>query len=178
MGLETMAIISIGMSAIGAVSSFVQAGQDADAAAAAAQQQNAFNQAEFSRQQQENIRVADEQKGDIVRAADQEIGSIRSMAWEVGATDNALFRTVSEVGGLEGLDLSRTEGNLKADNDALQARKSASAFTATDTIRTAQNRATSAKTGAILGFVGTGLSIAQRDLDNQRLLKAATNRTG
>ena len=161
MGLETA--LAVGGLALGAVSAGTQtfmSSQHAAAQADAAKLNFDFRNAELTRQQSEINRVAEEDKSDIVRQAEQALGAIRVAASEVGATGSTSFmRMLAEVGAAEGRDLSRIERNRKESVASVQASKRAAAVSGQNVVRQAQNEQTAGIVDATLGFIGTGLQI-------------------
>jgi type II secretory pathway pseudopilin PulG len=88
-----MAAIAVAGLALSAVSTFAQmrsasdaAQGEMDAAAATAKLQ----MAEATRQQEETNRVATEDKSDVIRRANYELGTIRATASELGAGGTSL----------------------------------------------------------------------------------------
>jgi HAMP domain-containing protein len=166
--------------ALSAVSSFAQASQakkQAHATADAARDSANLRMSELTRQQEETNRVAREDRSDIMRRADQELGAIRVAAGEVGATDSSFARMVQELGYVEGLDLSRIESNRKARIDALQSAKTSTRQDYLNTTTQAFNQAKAATTNAILGFVGSALQIGASYNRQSRIEEIYRNRT-
>lgn len=179
MGLETVGIgLAIGSLLVSGISSFVgmaQAGAQADAAAAAAEANFEREQEELTRQQRETNRIAREEKSDVIRKADQQLGTIRAAAGEAGASATSMVRMLVELGGAEGTDLSRIERNRENRVEALQSSKKASAQGYTNTVTRAYNEAQSRQIDSILGFVGSGLQIGSSYYAAQQQLELARN---
>lgn len=161
MGIETaLAIGGLALSGVSSGVSMMHGAQAAQAQASAAQRQFLLQDAEFSRQQREVNRVADEDKSDTIRQADRTLGSIRAAASEVGAGGTTSYmRMLVELGGAEGLDLSRIERNRKETIASLQSGKTAAAVSGQNVVNRAQNQQTANAIDSALGFVGTGLQI-------------------
>lgn len=163
MGLSEATMLAIGSIAMSGVSAFVQiqnAKANAKATAEAARQTFEAQDAELTRQQKEANRVAAEEKSDVIRRADAELGTIRAAAGGMGASGTSFLRLVNEVGAVEGMDLGRVASNRKGHSEALQAQKRAARQGQINTTTQAYNRAKSEITSAALGFVTSGLQIA------------------
>lgn len=182
MGLETA--LAVGGLALGAVSAGTQTFMSSQHAAAqvdAAKLNFEFQNAELTRQQAEINRVAEEDKGDATRQAEQALGAIRVAAGELGASGaTSYIRMLAELGGVEGRDLSRIERNRKEAVASVQASKRAAAVSGQNVVRQAQNEQTVDTVDAALGFIGTGLQIGtgyhrrQVDLDLAKNPKRGT----
>lgn len=159
MGLETLAIAGLALSAVSSFASIGQAQAQAGAAKKAAAANYQLQSEELTRRQKEENRLAAEKKSDVIRKADQQLGAVRTAQAEMGASPVSFMRLFSEVGGVEGLDLSRIEGNRKNTIEALQAGKKAAGQEYANTITSANNQYKAAVTSAALGFVSSGLQI-------------------
>ena len=178
MGTGTILLVaSLAMAAATAAASAAAAKDAADQANTAAAAQFALNSAEFARQQGEINRVAHEEKGDVVHKAEVSLGQLTANAGELGVSAGSLARLVAEIGAFEGSDLSRIDQNREADVESLQAASRAAGQGATNTIQIANLRAKKAQTDAILGFVGTGLSLGTKFSANRSAATAATRTT-
>jgi hypothetical protein len=179
MGLSIGTYLMIGQFAFSALSTFSQIGS-ANASFAAEQQAAdanfELNQAEAQRQQVEANRIAAEDKSDIVRRADAELSTIRAQVGDIGAGNTSLIRALVEVGGVEGLDLSRIEANRLGRVGQLQAAKKSGAQVYANTITKARNIQTSTIYGAKLGFIGSGLQIGASAYDRSIREEIAQNK--
>jgi hypothetical protein len=174
MGLPAGALagIGVGLSAFSAGFGFLQARGQANAEIEAAniRAQQATQQAkaqyeEIDRQQREVNRIAEEQRADRVRKADQELGSLRVLAGERGLSGTTFFSMAQEVGYWSGLDISRINENRDANIAAGEASKKSAQQGALNTIQIAQNQAKVASHGVGLAAIGTGLQIVGAGVD-------------
>jgi hypothetical protein len=176
MGMAAIAVASLALSA---VSTFAQARASSeaaqgemDAAAATAKLQ----MAEATRQQEETNRVATEDKSDVIRRANYELGTIRVTASELGAGGSSLSRLATELGAVKGTDLGRIESNRAGSVAALQSQKVAARQGAQNIISSAYQSAKAQRTAAVLGFAGTALSIGGGYYKDQAMLEAQKNK--
>lgn len=161
MGLPALPMLGLSL-ALGAVQTFVSIGQSRSAAKAqakAAARQSAAVDAEMSRRQREALDVEADQRSEVVRRADRELGAIRAAGAELGATSTAISRMVVELGAAEGLDLSRIRRNTKSAVESLQASKTGAHLEATSQVEAAQRAHKANVTSSVFGFVGHGLSL-------------------
>ena len=174
--------LAIGQLALSAVSSATGAAMSASAANAqsrAALKNFQARDAELTRQQIETKRIASEDKSDTIREADRTLGEIRVAAGEVGAMGNTSYiRMMVELGGAEGIDLSRIERNRQEAVASAQAGKEAAAISGQNVVNRAQNEHTSNLVGSVLGFVGTGLQVGSDHVRRQEELELLRNRGG
>jgi hypothetical protein len=154
-----VAIASLAFTAFQGVTQASQARSDARSAEKAATAQNALAQEELTRQQGEANKKAQQEKSDRIRRADQELSLMRLAQSDAGAGWFSVARQVSDLGFVEGQDLSRIEANRMSSVEALQAEKRAAAQGSFNTITEAKNRASAAKTDAVMGTVASGLQI-------------------
>ena len=127
------------------------------------QQENAEAQnRELSRQQRAVRDQAREEKSDVIRAAERELGSLRVAEGAAGLTSTAFLGLVNEVASLEGIDLSRIDRNERDKLDALQAQKEAAARGATNNIIAFNTEASISNQKAIGTAVGSGLQIGMK----------------
>lgn len=151
------------MAAMTAVTSFVSAGMASKAAndqAAAAAESAQLAIDEQTRQQREQNRVSDEEKGDRARQADAELATMQVISGERGGLQtNTYARQTFELGYVEGADLSRIEANRKARIDAMQASKVAARQGAVNSIIEAKNTKTAAYVGAGLKTLSSAVQI-------------------
>ena len=178
MGLETAAILAIGSMAMAGVTTFVsiqQANSQAEAAGRAANATFVERDAELTRQQDESNRLADEDRSDVVRRADQELGSLRVAMGELGASATSQAALLSEIGAVEGINLGRIEGNRKNSIESLQAGKRAAKVGYNNTVTQAYNQAKASNTNALLNFAATGLQIGGGEYARQQDASRATN---
>lgn len=173
-----MAILAAGSLALSAVTAFTgtqRARANAEAEADAAAQEFALQQTELTRQQREAQGIAQEERSDVVRRANQELGTLRAMTGEMGASPNAFARMVAELGGAEGIDLARINRNRDNRVSALQASKDSSSQQYTNRATAAYNQGKSQITSSVLGFVGSGLQIGAGYQARQQDLEIARN---
>jgi hypothetical protein len=119
--------------------------------------------AETQRQQDENNRIATEKKSDRIRAANQELGTIRAAAGEMGLASMTPF--VVEVGYNEGADLSRIEANRQGQEDSLTAQAKAGQTAAMSNIQNAYGEANAVSTSALFKSIGHGLQLGASAVD-------------
>ena len=147
MGLTGLIIASVALSGIQMMAQ--NAALD-DQAEAAREQANAEIE-ELDRQRHEEAKVAQEKKADRVRQADKEVASlVVAMADRGGAGGTNEDRLVGEVGGYEGLDLARIEGNKHRKIESLHASQIAARNRALNIGDTISGK----KTANFLGFLG------------------------
>lgn len=139
---------------------------------------------EVDRQQRKVNRIAEEQRSDRMRKAYSEMGTMRVLAGERGASSQTTNALLSEVGYLAGLDLSRIEQNRKANIDAGEASKRAAHQGAINVVDIAKNQSRVASKTVGMSLLGTGLQIAGDSLntisgymDRQAQLEAARNQS-
>lgn len=159
MGIETIAIIGLVVAAAGGAFAIQQAQETANAASQAAEANLRGAETEAARQRKEVDRISQEEKTDVVRRADAELGAILAVEGEFGASPSTFSRLVQEVSFLEGIDLSRTDSNRESRLGAIDAGVEAARQGATNSITFARNAERAAITKGILGFVGSGLQI-------------------
>lgn len=179
MSITAGTALLIGSLAMSAVSTFV--GIRNARSQAKAQQEAARNTAiaqirEAGRQQVQVNKSAQNDKSDVIRKAEQQLGTLRVAGAAAG--DTSLVRMFAEVGATEGLDLGRIEANRQGTIDALEARKNNAAQGYIDTSTIAYNRATSEITSNVLGFVGSGLKIGAGYYARQEELDILRHKTG
>lgn len=145
-------------------------------------EQTTAQYAEIDRQQRGVNRIAEEQRSDRMRRAYSEMGTMRVLAGERGASAQTTNALLGEVGYLAGLDLSRIEQNRKANIDAGEASKKAAHQGAVNVIDIAKNQSRVASKTVGMALVGTGLQIAGSAanitsgyLDQQAQLESARN---
>lgn len=133
----------------------------AEAAEDAAKAENIRNQRaqeELSRQQEEAGRQADEAKSDRMRAAEKEMAFLMVAGADAGSGSMSMAQRVSEIGFVEGQDLSRIEANRRGQVDSLQSQKEASREAVTNTIARGRNESRAATVSGVLGFTSTAIS--------------------
>lgn len=157
--VEGAAILAVVIAAASAAAQAAAAKQQARVIVQAAEDDNVLIQNEFTRQQVEVERVSEEAKSDVVRRADAQLGTLFASVGELGSSTSTIQRLVAEIGGFEGLDLSRIESNNRADVEALQARKVAASQGSTNVIAGATRAAANAQIGAGIQFAGGALQI-------------------
>ncbi len=160
-------VIMIGMAVASAAMQFQQqrAAANNESKIAAIQAKQAVEQtnaqyAEIDRQEREVNRIAEEQRSDRMRTVRSELGTMRVLAGERGASDATTNALLGEVGYLAGLDLSRIEQNRKANIEAGEASKRAAQQGALNTIDIAKNQISVANKTIGLSLIGTGIQIA------------------
>lgn len=179
MGVPIGTALIIGQLALGAVSTFAQIGQ-ARAAAAESSQIAAENftaaNKELTRQQERVQEVASERRAERIARADRELGTLRVVLGELGAGRANTISLVSELGFIEGIDLTRIGRNADDEVESIQSRKEAAHRETTDTISAARRSFSNARTGAILGLVGTGLKVGAGEFRRREELDVLRNK--
>ena len=165
----TMMALSLAASAVQTVISISQANAQEDAAYEAALRNFEVADAENTRLQNEAIEIAEENKSDRMRQANAELGSIRVIE---GLSDASRQALVINAAYNEGLDLSRIDKNLDRQNEALQSNKRAAKVGYLNATTLASNQASSSRTSAVMGFVGSGLSLGVDYKKHQDRIKA------
>jgi hypothetical protein len=176
---DPITAVAVGSLVLGAVSTFSQLGAASRAAQGeidAAAKNAALQQTEATRQQEETNRTAVEDKSDVIRRANYELGTIRATAGELGAGGSSLGRLATELGTVTGTDLARIEGNRQGAINSLQSQKVAARQGALNTISSSYNSFKAQRTSAILGFAGTALQIGGQYYKDQRALELQKNR--
>ncbi len=174
--LAIASVASVAVAAAGTVMQIQQSKSAAKAAGRAAEANFNAQNAELTRQQNETNRLAAQDKSDVVRRADAELGTLRVAGAEAGASNSSFLRMVNELGYVEGTDLSRIEGNRKASNDSLQSAKEAAKAGAQNQATLAYNQSQSNISQAAIGFAGTALQIGTNYVSNKAMLANATNK--
>jgi len=156
----------IAIAVMSAAMSFMQAKQQADnqakmasIEAKQANKQAIAQYAEVDRQQREVNRVAEEQRSDRMRKARQELGTMRVLVGERGASDATGNAMMNEVGYYAGLDLSRIESNRQDNIAQGEAAKKAAQQGALNTLEIAKNQASVANKTVNMALVGSGIQI-------------------
>lgn len=179
MGIGIGTALVLGQLALGAVSAFAQMGAARSAAADSAQIAASNFQAadkELTRQQTRVNEVAGERRSDRIARADRELGTLRVALGELGASRANAISLVSELGFVEGLDLSRINVSAADEVESLQSQKEAARRGATDTISAGRTAYSNARTGAILGLVGSGLAIGAGEYRRREELSVLSNK--
>ncbi len=143
--------VSIGMSLMSVVAQNKALGDQNKAIA----EQNALEQEELTRQQEEVNDQSQEKKSDMVRKADGQFASmIVAMADGGGAGGINQLRLGADIGGIEGMNLARIEGNRRRQVESIQASK------ATATVGTAARIRANRSQGKIntINFIGGAAS--------------------
>jgi hypothetical protein len=164
--------IMIAVAVAGAAQQFMatrqQAANDQKIASIQAKQaveQTTAQYAEIDRQEREVNRIAEEQRSDRMRKAYQEMGTLRVLAGERGASAQTTNALLGEVGYFAGLDLSRIEQNRKANIDAGEASKKAAHQGAINVIDIASNQSKVASKTVNMALIGTGIQIAGESMN-------------
>lgn len=191
MGIETTLLIaSLAVAAASASMSFVESRQQAkaqqqmaDENARAANEQAKLQYGEIQRQQEETNEIAQQQKSDRVRQANQELGTLNVLAGERGASGSTLGALATEVGYYEGLDISRIETSRKQNIASGEASKKAAQQGAINTINIAELQSKAAAKSVKFAGIGAGLQIAGSAVGsysdyktNQAYVNAAKNK--
>ena len=157
-----MPMLIIGQAVLGMVTGVAQMAQARSAQQAAneaATRQIKASYAEITRQQGEVNRIAVEQASDRMRAANAELGTVRTSAGERGVSGTTMTGFARAIGALEGVDLSRIEKNRQANIAAGEAAKRDAQNNYITTVNIAANQASAATSSAWLGMAGSGLRI-------------------
>lgn len=157
-----MPMLMIGQAVLGVVTGFAQMSQARaaqQAANEAATRQIKATYDEVSRQQKEVNRIAVEQASDRIRAANAELGTVRTSAGERGVSGTTMVSFARAIGALEGMDLSRIEKNRQSNIAAGEAAKRDAQNNYITAVTIAANQASAATTSAWLGMAGSGLQI-------------------
>lgn len=170
-----LAVAQAGIGIANGVAQWNNAKEAKDHTTDAAQKQTMATYAEVQRQAGEVNRIAAEQTSDRVRAANEELSTAKVAAMERGVSGTTMSSIVREIAYLEGADISRIESNRKSNIEAGEAAKASAKNGFLETINIAQNQLNVATTGAILGTVGSGLSIAGNYYANQQQLASLQN---
>lgn len=151
-----LAIAAVALAAAGTGMAVKQSMDSADAASDAAKEQNEYALAEGERQQKEIYEVTREQKSDVIRKADAQIGTLRTIT---GGTAGDFSRMVAGISGSEGRDLARIESNKRGQIAAVEAAKKASQVATLGNLRQITNQKKSAITKSAFNFAGSALQI-------------------
>lgn len=173
-----MAIVSFAMMAAQAIASNMQAKQQAEMNERHSEQNKDLAITEATRQQTEVNRVTTEEKSDRARQADRELATLRVLGGEVGGSTGVYQRMVQELGYFEGMDISRIEGNRKAQIDALQSDKK-SAMVQHEQVK-AQSKAAkrNANIGLVLGIGSAGAQAGSSYYQTRRYEDILSKRDG
>lgn len=190
MGPAAPMLVMVAIAAVSAGMQYAQAreqaGYQADAAVAQAEATNTnanLQYQEIDRQQRETNRVSQEQRSDRMMRARQELGTLRVLSGERGASANTSGALLREVGYWEGVDLGRIEANRKASVDAGEANKKAVYQNALNGFTDASLTAKAASKSVQWAGIGAGLQIASAAASSyssysmqQQELEAAKNK--
>ncbi len=148
-----LAAITIGMSLASTLSKNQALGDQNRAFA----EENALQQLELTRQQEQVNVQAGERKSDTARRADADFAlMIVSMADGGGAGGVNQLRFGADIGGIEGIDLARIEGNRRRQVESIQSRKEGSTIRTRSRIKANVSKGR----GNILSFLGGAASSA------------------
>lgn len=189
MGVE-LAAASIATQGLGMMAQIGAAGSSAKLAKqtyarniAAAQENLRLADAETARQQQDAFEATVTGKSDRIRKANDGLATLRVLTAEGGASARSITRLFAEAGYAEGADLSRMDSNLADQIAAGEAQKEVNRANYRNQATGAGIQLAGAKaqsqaqiTSAILGFVGSGLSIGSSYYAGERRLTALENR--
>ena len=153
-GIELAAGAALFSAATSAGMGFLSASNQAEAEN---RQYELYDQEQL-RLQEENNRIAQEAVTDRVRETNQQLGSIRAAAGELGGGLDAF---VIEAGALEGLDLGRIEANRLNQEESLQAAKRSGRSTTLANIQQGYDAAVGNAVNQ--GFKATGAGIQLAD---------------
>ena len=158
MGPAVLIVASLAFTAFQAIQQQNAAVSAAEAEQKAAAENDKLTQAELARQQGEvNKRAADD-KSDRIRRAEKELAFLQVAGADAGSGAMTMAQRVSELGFVEGSDLSRLESNRNADVEGLQAEKQASRQGVTNTTVRARNESKAATTQAGMQIAGAAIS--------------------
>ena len=157
MGFEILTLASLAFKAF----STIQANKAQDQIAQQAVAQSDAEVIELQRQRDERSEIAQEEKADRVREADQQFASMVTRLADVGGagTQNEA-RFAQEIGGFEGLDVARIESNRRRDVESIKSRQQVSQSRALDTVAATKGRKKANSLGFISSAVGAGVSIS------------------
>jgi uncharacterized membrane protein YciS (DUF1049 family) len=160
-------LVAVAMAAISAGMEYAQSRQQQSAANRQAKQQSeqiaqqaTAQYQEVNRQEQEVNRVAEEQRSDRVNKARQELGSLRVIAGETGASQSTFQSMATEIGYNSGLDLSRMETTRQGNIDAGEANKKAAHLGAVGQINIIQNQVNAAAQNTKWTAIGGAVKVA------------------
>lgn len=165
MGPAVMIVASLAFTAFQAIQQQNQAVDAAEAQYEAEQQNDALRQKELTRQQEERNKQADDQKSDRIRQAEKELAFLQVAGMDAGSGAMTMAQRVSELGFVEGQDLSRLESNRRGDVDALQSDKVMSRQGVTNTLTQARNESKAATTSAGLQIAGGAIKAGSQAYD-------------
>ena len=185
-GPETMAMMAMS-AASSAMNMMMQRQQAAAAAAQARRQAEAEAKAAKARAEAEyaeaNRQVAEAQqkeiqdKSDLIRDANEELGAMR--AAETSLTEGSLGNLFFENDYAHSVDLIRVSDQTDKLIDAARAQKAASSQGYTNAVTIAQNnmqnavlRASAQADSAMMGFVSSGIQIAAGEYRHQTMVEA------
>lgn len=168
-----MGLPAAAMLAFSVLSTVASAKMQADAANAAAEDQAAIAQAqinEIERQKGEVNKQADDEKSLRVRQAEADLARARVASAEGFGMIN---REIGEIGYVEGFDLSRIESNRKGQMAAMRSQQEAAKQGGVMAYNNAKRTSSAARTSAVLGTIGAGVSIGASAYGQQQQLHAA-----
>ena len=131
-----------------------------------AEQQVNAQYTEIDRQQRKVNEVAEEQRSDRTRKAQQELGTMRVLVGERGVSQTTGEALMGEVGYYAGLDLSRIEINRQDNIEQGEAAKRAAQQGGLNAIEIAQNQINVAGQSVRNAGFGAGIQIAGAGFDS------------
>jgi len=174
--LEALAIGGLALSGVSAVAQARNAGAVQEQTQVAAQQNFAFRDEELTRRQGEVRDLGKEEKSDVVREADRQLGTMRVVAGDVMASDASMVRMLAEMGGTEGLDIGRIDATTERRVEELQASKRASQQEYVNIVSQSYQRERASILDATLGFAGSALQIGGNYYNNRTQTDILRNR--
>jgi hypothetical protein len=159
MGIETLAMIGIGLTVAQGIAGAAQAASAAKIQSAAIAANRDAQMQELTIQQQQAREDAEREKGDRAREADREIAALRVIAGETGGLGANFNQGVQEIGYYEGLDIARIESNRNRQIAAADRAKQNVARGAAYDIASVKQQRNAAITNAILGAAQSGVQI-------------------
>lgn len=115
--------------------------------------------AEMRRQQEAQNKLSQEQKSDVIRQAERDLGTLQVIGSGLGASGSSLMRLVTDIAGSEGRDLSRLEGNRLEILDSIQSQRTTGAAETKANIKAIRR---DAKSQTNMTWLRTGIAVGNR----------------
>lgn len=176
--LAIAAAVSIAAAAASTAMSIQSNKESAEANMKAQAEQARLNAVEARRQQMEINKQAHDDKSDVIRKAEADLGTLRAVSGGMGASASSFTRLLMDISGSEGRDITRVERNRQAHIDALQADAEAGRAASVNNIRSIRDDANNKRTQAYVGLASTVLTRGVSVYENISTKSGAYGATG
>lgn len=118
---------------------------------------------ENARQQRDLQETGRQQASDRIRQSQQQLGRMRTLGAQMGASPASLALFRAEQAYAAGLDQSRISRSVREGIESIQAETEAGRMATRDAQRDVQNQVRANRTGLVLDVVGSGLQIGANE---------------